>query len=107
LKLVVTPHISASGSVIMDVNLENATPDFSRSVGGNPSIATQKATTQVAVPDGTTTAIGGILKTTTSEDKESTPGISRMPLIGWLFRHNTNKNESQELVIFLTPRIIR
>jgi type IV pilus assembly protein PilQ len=107
LKLVVTPHISASGSVIMDVNLENATPDFSRSVNGNPSIATHKANTQVQVADGTTTAIGGILKTTTSEDKEQTPGISRIPFFGGLFKHNTNKNESQELVIFLTPRIIR
>jgi len=107
LKLVVTPTISGNGSVSMIVALENATPDFSRSVDGNPSIATQRAMTQVQVPDGTTTAIGGILKTTVSTDKESTPGISRIPLIGWMFRHNTNKSESQELVIFLTPRIIR
>jgi type IV pilus assembly protein PilQ len=107
LKLVVTPTISGNGSVSMIVALENATPDFSRSVAGNPSIATQRAMTQVQVPDGTTTAIGGILKTTVSADKESTPGISRVPLIGWMFRHNTNKSESQELVIFLTPRIIR
>ena len=107
LKLVVTPHISNSGTVIMDVLVENATPDFSKSVQGNPSINTQKATTQVQVADGTTTAIGGILQTQSTEQKDSTPGVSKIPLIGWLFQHNAKSSQAQELVIFLTPRILR
>jgi type IV pilus assembly protein PilQ len=59
------------------------------------------------VTDGTTAVIGGILKTqeTTTEDK--TPGISNIPLLGWLFKRTDNRNESQELLIFITPRIIR
>jgi len=87
--------------------LENALPDFSRAVGGNPSINTQRADTQVQVTDGTTAVIGGILKTqeTTTEDK--TPGVSNIPLLGWLFKRTDNRNESQELLIFITPRIIR
>jgi type IV pilus assembly protein PilQ len=107
LKLLVTPHITNTGSVIMDVAIENATPDFSRAVAGNPSINTQKAKTQVQVPDGTTTAIGGILQTQSSDNKDTVPGISKVPLIGWLFRHNDTRAQAQELVIFLTPRIIR
>jgi type IV pilus assembly protein PilQ len=89
------------------VALENGIPDFSRSVGGNPSINTQRATTQVQVSDGATTAIGGIVQRTTTEARDSTPGASRIPLLGWLFKHSSDKSDSQELVIFITPRIIR
>jgi type IV pilus assembly protein PilQ len=107
LKLVVTPHISGLGTVILEVVLENGSPDFSRAVGGNPSINTQRAVTQVQVTDGATTAIGGILARTTTEARDSTPGASRIPLLGWLFKHSSDKQENQELVIFITPRIIR
>jgi len=107
LKLTVTPHISATGSVIMDVIVENATPDFSRNVAGNPSINTQLAQTQVQVADGMTTAIGGILQTQDTKQNDSTPGMSKIPLLGWLFKRNATANQSQELVIFLTPRILR
>jgi len=107
LKLNVTPQITAANTVIMRIVLENALPDFSRAVNGNPSINTQRADTQVQVTDGTTAVIGGILKTqeTTTEDK--TPGVSNIPLLGWLFKRTDNRNESQELLIFITPRIIR
>ena len=105
--LKVTPQITAANTVIMKINLENGTPDFSRAVNGNPSINTQKATTQVQVADGVTTVIGGIKQTSETTLKDSTPGISRIPLLGWLFRHDETRNESQELLIFITPRIIR
>jgi type IV pilus assembly protein PilQ len=105
--LKVTPQITAANTVIMKINLENGTPDFSRAVNGNPSINTQKATTQVQVADGVTTVIGGIVQRSETTLKDSTPGVSRIPLLGWLFRHNETRNESQELLIFITPRIIR
>ncbi len=107
LKLLVTPQITAANTVIMRIVLENALPDFSRAVNGNPSINTQRADTQVQVSDGTTTVIGGIVRAqeTTTEDK--TPGVSNIPLLGWLFKRTDNRNESQELLIFITPRIIR
>jgi type IV pilus assembly protein PilQ len=107
LKLVVTPQVTANGSVIMTVVLENALPDFSRAVGGNPSINTQRATTQIQVNDGVTTAIGGILQKTDTTLRDSTPGLSRIPLLGWLFKHDSDKNETNELMIFITPRILR
>jgi hypothetical protein len=79
----------------------------SRAVNGNPSINTQRATTQVQVADGVTTVIGGILQTTEQSNLDQTPGVSRVPLLGWLFKRQQNSNESQELLIFITPRIIR
>jgi type IV pilus assembly protein PilQ len=107
LKLTVTPQVTAAGTVIMRIYLENATPDFSRAVNGNPSINTQRAETQVQVGDGVTTVIGGILQTSETMSLDRTPGLSRVPLLGWLFRRTDARREQQELVIFITPRIIR
>ena len=107
LKLNVTPQITAANTVIMRIVLENALPDFSRAVNGNPSINTQRADTQVQVTDGTTAVIGGILKTQETSTEDKTPGVSSIPLLGWLFKRTDNRNESQELLIFITPRIIR
>lgn len=107
LKLMVTPQITAANTVIMRIVLENAVPDFSRAVNGNPSINTQRADTQVQVADGTTTVIGGIVKTQETSTDDKTPGVSNIPLLGWLFRRSDNRSESQELLIFITPRIIR
>ena len=107
LKLLVTPQITAANTVIMRIVLENALPDFSRVVNGNPSINTQRADTQVQVTDGTTAVIGGILKTQETSVEDKTPGLSSVPLLGWLFTRKDNRNESQELLIFITPRIIR
>ncbi len=107
LKLVVTPQITGANTVILRITLENGIPDFSRAVNGNPSINTQRAETQVQVSDGVTTAIGGILQTTETSAVDKTPGVSKIPLLGWLFKRTDSRNESQELVIFITPRIIR
>jgi type IV pilus assembly protein PilQ len=107
LKLTVTPQITAANTVIMRIFLENATPDFSRAVNGNPSINTQRATTQVQVGDGSTTVIGGILQTQETSSTDSTPGLSQLPLLGWLFKRTDNRSENSELLIFITPRIIR
>jgi len=107
LKLVVTPQITGANTVIMRIVLENGIPDFSRAVNGNPSINTQRADTQVQVADGVTTVIGGILQTQESSALDQTPGVSRIPLLGWLFKRTDTRSDSQELVIFITPRIIR
>jgi type IV pilus assembly protein PilQ len=107
LKLTVTPHVTGANTVIMDVELENGTPDFSHTVNGNPTIVTQKATTKVQVRDGVTTVIGGIVVNTESTTNDKTPGVANIPLLGWLFRHNANSNQNKELLIFITPRIVR
>jgi type IV pilus assembly protein PilQ len=107
LKLIVTPQITAANTVIMSIALENGFPDFSRAVNGNPSINTQKASTQVQVPDGVTTVIGGIEQTRSSTSNDRTPGVSKIPLLGWLFKRESETSENQELLVFITPRIIR
>jgi type IV pilus assembly protein PilQ len=107
LKLLVTPKITPANTVIMKIQLENASPSDVLSEGGQPSIRTDRANTLVQVPDGTTTVIGGILARSDSSDNARTPGLSRVPLFGWLFRNASSATRSQELVIFITPRIIR
>ena len=107
LKLAVTPQVTAANTVIMRIYIENATPDFSRAVNGNPSINTQRAETEVQVGDGVTTVIGGILQENETTSVDRTPGLGRLPGLGWLFRRTDTRAENQELLIFITPRVIR
>jgi len=107
LTLKVTPQITASNTVIMRVNLENAAPDYSRAIVGIPPIDTQRAVTTVLVADGETTVIGGIYLSREQSTQGRTPLLSRIPLLGWLFRNDEASDESRELLIFLTPRIIK
>ena len=106
LTLKVTPQITAANTVIMRVSLENAAPDYSKSVNNIPPIDTQRAITQVLVNNGDTTVIGGIYVSSEQTNKDDTPGLSRLPLLGWLFQRNGVNDESRELLIFITPRIL-
>jgi type IV pilus assembly protein PilQ len=108
LKLLVTPKITAANTVIMNIALENGTPsDILGAEAAGPSIRTDRARTSVQVADGATTVIGGILATTDQSDRARTPGLSRVPLLGWLFKNEAETSRAQELLIFITPRIIR
>ena len=107
LRLSVVPQITAAGPVIMRIVVANEVPDFTRQVNGIPPINTQNATTQALVSDGETTVIGGIYVNTEQVQQARTPGFYRLPLLGWLFQRNTVLDESRELLIFITPRIIR
>jgi type IV pilus secretin PilQ/predicted competence protein len=107
LKLLVTPQITAAGTVIMQVEIHNATPDFSREVNGIPPIDTQRALTRVQVDDGATTVIGGIFVSREQSSNDRTPLLHRIPWFGGLFKRSSTQDESRELLIFLTPRIIK
>jgi type IV pilus assembly protein PilQ len=107
LTLKVTPQITAANTVIMQIAVENASPDFSRAVNNIPPINTQRANTQVLVSDGQTTVIGGIYVSQEQSANDRTPGLSRIPLLGWLFKRDTLNDQSTELLIFITPRIIK
>jgi type IV pilus assembly protein PilQ len=107
LLLKVTPQITAANTVIMNITVENATPDFSRAVNGVPPIDTQRAITRVQVTDGATTVIGGIFVSQEQSTNDRTPVLHRIPLLGWLFRRDTLTDSSRELLIFITPRILR
>ena len=107
LTLKVKPQITASNTVMMSISLENASPDYSRSVNGIPPIDTQRAITQVLVNDAETMVIGGIMKSQETSAKDGVPYISQIPLLGWLFRRDVSASELRELLIFITPRIRR
>jgi type IV pilus assembly protein PilQ len=106
LKLLVTPRITAANTVIMDVELENGSPG-EIVPGGNRAINTQRARTSVQVTDGATTVIGGINVSSEASAQSRTPVLHRIPLLGWLFKNDVNENRNTELIIFITPRIIR
>jgi type IV pilus assembly protein PilQ len=107
LTLKVTPQITAANTVIMRISVENASPDFSRSVNNIPPIDTQRALTQVLVSNGETTVIGGIYVSREQANEDRTPGLHRIPLLGWLFKRESITDENRELLIFITPRIAR
>ncbi|HEY6363049.1 MAG TPA: type IV pilus secretin PilQ [Vicinamibacterales bacterium] len=107
LTLRVTPQITAADTVIMRIAVENAAPDFSRSVNFIPPIDTQRAVTQVLVSNGDTTVIGGIYVSREQALQDRTPALHRIPLLGWLFKRDSVTDESRELLIFITPRIVR
>ena len=107
LMLKVTPQITSANTVIMRITIENASPDFSRSVNNIPPIDTQRANTQVQVNDGATTVIGGIFVSQEQSANARVPLLHRIPLLGWLFRKDTVSDQSRELLIFITPRILR
>ena len=109
LTLRVTPQITAADTVIMRIAVENAAPDFSRAVGESriPPIDTQRAITQVLVSNGDTTVIGGIYVSREQAAEDRTPALHRLPLLGWLFKRESVTDESRELLIFITPRIVR
>ena len=109
LTLKVTPQITASGTVIMKVALENATPDFAKAAGpaAIPPINTQRALTTLLVNDGQTSVIGGIYTNSQQNLSDRTPGLGQIPLLNWLFKRDRVDDESRELLIFITPRIIK
>ena len=107
LTLTVTPQITAADTVIMQIQLDNDVADFSRSVNGIPPIITQSASTTLQVGGGQTTVIGGIFESIETERQSRTPGLSRIPLLGWLFKNNSTTESSDELLIFVTPHILR
>ena len=107
LKLNVTPQITAANTVIMQIVLENSSPDFSRAVSGIPPINTQRAVTSLLVSDGQTSVIGGIYINDRNSSNDRTPGLYKIPILGWLFQRREMTEESRELLIFITPRIIK
>jgi type IV pilus secretin PilQ/predicted competence protein len=109
LSLKVTPQITASNTVIMQITVENASVGalVDTGLGRVPSIDTQRAITRVQVVDGTTTVMGGIFVSREQTTNDKTPGLYRIPFLGWLFKRDSQVDESRELLIFITPRIQR
>ena len=108
LRLSVTPHVTNDDRILMNITVTDNAPDESVTGAGNqPSIRRNEATTQVLAGDGQTIVIGGIFTKRLTDANNSIPWFSRLPLFGWLFERNTRNDERRELIVFITPRIIR
>jgi type IV pilus assembly protein PilQ len=107
LTLKVTPQITEAGTVILALEVENNAADFANLVNGIPPINTQSAKTQVLVRDGATAVIGGIYQSNEQTSQQLTPVLGRLPVLGYLFRNRFTQTTNNELLLFITPRIIR
>ena len=107
LRLTVTPQITSENTIFLNVDVENTTPNFGQEVQGNPELITQQATTQVLVTDGGTVVIGGVIQTQNSINISQVPLLGNIPILGNLFKHTQVNTSNQELIFFITPRIIQ
>jgi len=106
LRLEVTPRVSADKSIVLEVKVSNNQPDLKVVSGGAPSIDKKEAQTEILIHDGDTAVIGGIYKISKSETINVVPFLGRLPFIGYLFKTRLASNSNDELLVFLTPRII-
>ena len=104
--LKVKPQVSADGFVLLNINVKSSTFDFSRVNQGIPDENLREAKASVLVRDGETVVIGGILKDTSSNDSAGVPYLKDIPVLGWLFSRFSVQKDFEELVVFITPRII-
>ncbi len=106
LSLKVRPQVTSQGRIILDISADRSVPDWGRVVDGFPTILTREAQTQVMVKDGETVVIGGLLQETEGEDISRVPVISDIPIIGGLFKSKSKILDTEELLIFITPKLI-
>ncbi len=106
LRLAITPQITEAGTIILNVVAENSSAAIVAG-GAPPAINTQSMTTQVTVPDGGTTVVGGVLFDDERESQDRTPGLSSIPFLGNLFKRKGVSRNTNEILFFITPRITR
>ena len=103
--LEVTPHVTPDNRISLTIFITKN--DVAGITSGVPSVSTNEAETELLVNDGDTVVIGGIIKSTESSGSNGFPGLNKIPVLGWLFKNNTNSSQNNELLIFITPRIVQ
>jgi len=107
ISLKVTPHVTSDGNVLLDIHATKNAADFANQDGnGNPTITTNEAMSQVIVPNGGTTVLGGIFEQSKNEAQKKVPFFADIPILGWLFQNTDTDDEISELLIFITPTIV-
>jgi type IV pilus assembly protein PilQ len=109
LRLDVTPQITAEGTVILDIKIQRREPAPGTNINGgqNVPLITRDASTRLMVRDGGTGMIAGVFKLTANDGQSMIPGLWKIPLLGGLFRNKTTTEETDELMIFITPRVMK
>jgi type IV pilus assembly protein PilQ len=109
LRLQVTPHVIYEDGVTkirMKILVENNEPDFTRSISGNPPIFKRRSETEVVVKEGEKLVIGGVMLDNSSKTTRGVPLLSKIPVLGWLFKSREFSSDGEELVIVLTPSVV-
>jgi len=107
LKLEVTPHITPDDRIRMDLMIKKDNPDFGNAVLGVPPLETRKIETTVLVDNGETVVLGGVFERTKTNSREQIPFFGDIPFLGVLFRKSSDRDENGELLIFVTPKILK
>ena len=107
LQLEVTPHITPDDRVIMDLKVNKDSPDFTRAVLGVPPIDTRSVETAVLVDNGETVVLGGVFERTKSKRTERVPFFGDLPYLGFMFKQEAIDDQNSELLIFVTPKILK
>lgn len=108
LSLAVTPHATPDNKIFMKIQVTKNAPDTSLlGAGGQPSIRKNEAQTEILLADGETAVIGGILILDRGQTTTKVPFLADIPLIGWLFKSKAIREEKRELLIFITPRVVK
>jgi len=108
LRLTVTPHVTPDNKIFMKIQATKNAPDTSLlGAGGQPSIRKNEATTEILLSDGETAVIGGILTIDRGYTEQKVPFFADIPLIGWLFKERSSRDNKTELIIFITPKVVK
>ena len=107
IKLTVKPHVTNDGTIKLEIKVKKDAPDQSIVVQGVPSIDKKEAISEVLIRDGGVVAIAGIYSTTKNEGAEGVPLFSKIPLMGWLFKRENKEDNRRDLLIFVSPRIMK
>jgi type IV pilus assembly protein PilQ len=105
LELQVTPHVTPDDRVSMEIAVKNN--EVGAVLNGEQSFTTKEANTELLVNDGDTVIIGGIRKSREDTGQSGIPGLMKIPVLGWLFKTESKENQLDELLIFITPRIVQ
>jgi type IV pilus assembly protein PilQ len=105
LELQVTPHVTPDDRVSMEIAVKNN--EVGSVINNELSFTTKEANTELLVNDGDTVIIGGIRKSREDTGQSGIPGLMKIPVLGWLFKTESKENQLDELLIFITPRIVQ
>ena len=107
IKLTVTPHVTNDGTVKLTLKVKKDAPDSSITVQGVPSIDKKEAISEVLIRDGGVVAIAGIYSISKNDQAEGVPLFNKIPLLGWLFKRENKEDNRKDLLIFVSPRIMK
>jgi type IV pilus assembly protein PilQ len=107
LSLEVTPKITDEGKISMEIKASNDSPDYQNEVQGNPPINKSEVESKIVISDGDTVVIGGIMATNEVKSVSGWPWLQQIPVLGWLFKTEDVESHKKQLLIFVTPRILK